>query len=1130
LSIDERLDDRLAALSPAKRKLLFERLVAQAARQEAGPAPLVPVPHEGPQPLSFGQQQLWLVDQLALGGSAYNIPAAVSLEGSLDPASLAAALAGVVARHEVLRTSYAVVDGEPRQLVQDEAAVPLPLLDLSALNEKRHAEEAARVARAEHARPFDLERAPMLRAALLRLGEERHVLLLTLHHIAADGWSIGVLTRELGALYEASPLPVLPVQYADFALHQRRHLQGETLEALTGWWRERLFPPPPTLPLPFDRPRQIVASSRGGRRTLELGRELEAALERLARQRSATLFAVLLATLQTLLARLTGEADIAVGTPVAGRDRPEVEPLIGYFVNVLVLRSPLPASLPFAEAVERARQASVAAWSHAELPFERLVDALEPERSLAVTPFFQVLFTLQNAPLPRLELPGLALAPLDLPDLDSGEAAKFDLSLSVAPVDGEGLTLIATYRAALFDPPTVQRLLGTWATLLAAAAADPEQRLSDLPLLSAAERHQLVREWNDSAAAVPGVPRRAVHELFREQAAQTPGRTAFMDGDGTTVTYRDLAARAEDLAAELIRRGLEPEDRVALLLPNGLDFLTAVLGLLAAGGAYLPLDPDLPAERRDFIVADARVSVVLTTPLPSASTHGPRVGGGASPPGRVDGREWGRSGGGQDSAAYVLYTSGSTGRPKGVTISHGALVNFLAWVNRDLPGGTRPMPWISSPGFDASLKQFLAPLLRGDAVWLPASGPARLAALPEELAARPGATLNCVPSLWRVLLDEVQAASLPSTLGHLLLGGEAVDAQLVEKTFTAQPALQIWNLYGPTETTSIAAIGRIGRIGPGRTAIGRPISNVRLSVLDRLLTPLPLGVAGELCIGGAGVARGYLDRPDLTAERFVPDPLSGMPGARLYRTGDLVRNLPDGALEYLGRLDRQVKLRGVRIELEEIERTLGALPEVRESAVVLWNDRLVAYLVPAQEKEVDPAAVRRFLEERLPAAMVPADLVLLPELPRTPSGKTDRPALPAPSVAGTARRAAFVPPRNATEARLAEVWRQVLGVEQVGIHDSFFELGGDSLLAVRVAARARQEGIPLDMGRIFQYTTILALAEALDEALDEAEPATASAMSGGEDAPPPSGEMADDFPDAELSPRDLENLLTRFER
>ncbi len=1031
--------------------------------------PILPIPRSEMLPLSFAQERLWFLDQLDPGSPVYNVPLALGLRGDLSRPALADALTALVDRHEALRSAFPTVDGRPELRIA--AAVPtslitLPVVDLRALPPAVRSAAADRLAADEARRPFDLGRGPLVRALLLRTEDDLHAALLTLHHIVSDGWSLGVLVRELGALYgaflegRASALPTLPVQYADFAAWQRAWLTGDVLAAQLGWWRERLAGLPPVLTLPLDRPRPAVQGHRAEQVQVRLGAGLSEGIARLARERGATPYIVLLAALQALLGRLAGQDDLAVGSPIANRNRSETEGLIGFFVNTLVLRGRLEDDPPFDGWLARVRETALGAYGHQDVPFERLVEELHPERSLTHTPLFQVMLILQNAPLGALELPGLTLEPFGVGREGREVTTKFDLTLALEDTPG-GLAGSLRYNPDLFDRTTAIRLTLHLETLLAVALARPDARLSALPHLCEAERHQLVAEWNDTA---DGAPEIRLHDLVTAQAHRTPDAVA-LEFEGAELTYGELDRWSGRLAAHLRSLGVGPETPVGIALERSLEMPVALLSVLRAGGAYLPLDPELPVERRDWILADARPRVVLTRhdlkalhDLPDAEA--PEVD--ISP----------------DALACILYTSGSTGRPKGVGLPHRGLVNRMVWAQRAYPldGSDRVLQ--KAPFFfDFSIWETFGPLMAGARVVLASPGGQRDAAyLVSTIAERGITAVHFVPSLLRVFLDE-DGLERCGSLRLVFSGGEALTSYLRDRA-AARLGLPLRNQYGPTEASVDVSYWLCTDTGKGGVPIGRPIDNLRLHVVDRSFRLAGVSAAGELCFGGVGLARGYMNRPDLTAERFVPDPWSGRPGERLYRSGDLARRLPGGEIEVIGRTDQQVKIRGLRIELGEIEALLAEHPGVREAAVTVRDDgaaaRLVGYVVGtlSENDEDTEADLLRFLEPRLPAYMVPSAFVTLPALPRTPSGKVDRRALPAPE-----RRArTFQAPATAVERDLAEVWAEVLRLPEVGADDNFFALGGDSILSIQVVARAARRGIRITPRQVFEHQTIAGLA------------------------------------------------------
>ncbi|HSF38309.1 MAG TPA: amino acid adenylation domain-containing protein, partial [Thermoanaerobaculia bacterium] len=1041
----------------------------------------------GPLPLSFSQESLWFLDRLGAGSAAYNIPAAVRLRGALDAAALQETFEEVARRHESLRARFGERDGMPFQTIAPEATLELPRIDLEGLPEDRREDEALRWA-AETARlPFDLARGPLLRTLLFRLSAGEHVLALTLHHIVADGWSIGVLIREVAALYAAftagkpSPLPELPLQYADYAIWQRNGLQGETLEREIAFWRERLAGTPP-LDLVTDRPRPSAQSFRGARRELALTLEETRDLHALSRRFGATPFMALLALFQILLLRFTGQTDLAVGSPLANRDRDEIQDLIGFFVNTLVLRTDLSGRPSVAEALLRVREVAVAAYAHAELPFEKLVLELHPEREAGRNPLFQVLFTLQDPPGPATRIGDLELA---LSDLDTG-TAKVDLTLVWREPEGR-LVGWLEYATDLFEAATAERLLHGQRTLLRAAAEHPDESVWDLPLLEEAERRQILLDWNQTAA---GYPRDTpVHQLVLRWAESEPERVAIEDGD-LELTYGELRERAGQLAARLRSLEVGPESRVGFCLERSADLGVAMLGILAAGGAYVPLDPGYPEERLAFMVEDAALAAVITEErllpkLPAGlSQRGVAVLSVGERSAQAEAQSWAAVSG--DGLAYVLYTSGSTGKPKGVGGPHRAIARLVLGTDYIELTAEDRVAQVSNSSFDAATFEVWGALVNGAClvgvdrdILL---SPRRFASFLRE---RRITTLLLTTALFHQIVREVPDAF--ATLRHLLFGGETADPRRVREALAARPE-RLLNLYGPTEGTTVTTWYPVTAVhrDAASVPIGRPIANTRVYVVDPFLRPVPAGVAGELLAGGDGLARGYLGRPGLTAERFIPSPFAGEadePGARLYRTGDRVRWLSGGVLEFLGRVDAQVKIRGFRIEPGEIEAALASHPEVREAAVVAreaaqGDRRLVAYVVPAGGGLTVPA-LRSHLGERLPLYMMPAAFVWMERLPLTANGKLDRRALPEPDDERLEAGAAYEAPRGPAEELIAGVWADLLGVERVGVRDDFFALGGHSLLAAQAVSRLRSSlGVDLPVRTLFESPTVAGLAKA----------------------------------------------------
>jgi amino acid adenylation domain-containing protein len=1045
--------------------------------------PVVRIDRDHPLPLSFAQERLWFIDRLEGGSAPYNIPTALRLTGALDVDALERSLGEIIRRHESLRTVFAEVDGGAVQVIAPFAGFALPVDDLSGLDARAREREVRRRAREDAARPFDLTGGPLVRAVLLRVADEEHVLLLCIHHIVSDGWSSGVLLRELSALYAAyregsdSPLAELPVQYADYAVWQREQLRGEVLDRQVGYWKERLAGAPALLELPTDRHRPAVQSHRGARERFDLPRALLDRLQALGRSEGATLYMVMLSAFQLLLSRYSGSEDVVVGSPIAGRTRREVEELIGFFANTLVLRTDLGGNPTFRELLGRVREGTLGAYEHQEVPFERLVAELQPERSLGHAPIFQVMFALQNA-----DRSGFGLAELRMEAVAAEvETTRFDLGLTVVPHEG-GIRGALEYSTDLFDRSTVRRMLGHLEQVLEQVAEDADVRLSKLDLLSAEERGLVVDAWNRTERGSFDAP---AHLLFAEWARRAPDAVALLDGP-EAVTYGALERRAAMLARHLRELGVGPETPVGLCMERTPELLVGVLGIWKAGGAYVPLDPSYPAERLGWIIADAAVPVVVAT----GRTAGVLPEHGATLV-RVDQLPNAESEtapevpASEASLAYVIYTSGSTGRPKGVLVQHGSLANLLATTREAFGVGAGDvMPALASYAFDIWLFEALLPLTSGAAVRLVERERVMdVPALVEEIA---DATLvHAVPALMRQLVQAERETPRLARLRRAFVGGDQVPAGLLAEMREALPGAESHVFYGPTEGTILASTHPVPEDGVVEgNPIGRPLGNVRLYVCDAFGNAQPAGVPGELLIGGAGVARGYLGRAAMTAERFVPDPFS-IEGARLYRTGDRARWRADGTLEFLGRVDAQVKIRGFRIEPGEIEAVLRGHASVADCVVVAREDvpgdrRLVAYVAGGAEADV----LREHLRGSLPEYMIPSAFVFLDGLPLTPNGKVDRKALPVPEYAAEA--ALYVAPRTPVEEVLAEIWSEVLGVERVGVHDSFFELGGHSLLIMRLLARIQATlDLRISIRTVFSLPTLEGMAGEIERRIYE---------------------------------------------
>jgi amino acid adenylation domain-containing protein len=1033
-------------------------------------------------PPSFAQERLWFLDQLEGGQPAYNISTAWRLLGPLQVSCLEASFNQILHRHESLRTGFATVEGELRQLISASFPFPLSIIDLSHLPPSRRQAQLQQDCRQETRRPFDLTQAPLWRAVLFRLDQEERLLLLIMHHIISDGWSITIFLKELAALYEGFAagqpvqLPDLPLQYTDFVLWQRQWLQGETLERQLAYWKQRLVGPLTPLELPTDRPRPARQTFNGARYPLILERERVEDLKVLSHQEGATLFMTLLAAFKVLLYRYTGQEDLIIGSPVANRRRQEFEPLIGFLVNTLVLRTNLSGQPSFRELLKRVRQVALEAYAHQDLPFERLVAELRPERDLSRSPLFQVMCTLQNASLaPLSKLSTLTLEPVQI---DNG-TAKFDLSLSLTETS-QGLTGYLEYNTDLFEAATIGRLIAHFKTLLSEIIRQPDSCIATHPLLTEPERQQVTVEWNMTAADYPR--QTTLPQLFEAQVEKTPHQVALVYEE-RALTYLELNQRANQVARLLQKWGVGPETLVGLHLDRSLEMVIGLLGILKAGGAYVPLDPAFPADRLNFMIEDSGISVLLTQANPPHPLPHPRTL-------YLDG-DWVEINRQSDEnpscqlksshLAYVIYTSGSTGRPKGVQIEHQAVVNFL-YSMLQKPGLTKQDTLLSvtTLSFDIAALELFLPLLVGAKTVLAS----RLVAadgvqLGNLLAASGASVMQATPTTWRLLLE----AGWPgSPQLKILCGGEALSRELAAQLMPRVASL--WNMYGPTETTIWSSVAQV-EPGEGPVLLGPPIANTQFYVLDQRGQLVPFGVAGELHIGGEGLARGYLKRPELTCEKFIPNPFNANPGVRLYKTGDRVCARPDGGFKYLGRIDHQVKLRGYRLELGEIEAILAQHPAIGQAVVLIREDspgdqRVVAYLVPRLEQLPAPTELRHFLQQKLPDYMIPTAWVSLQALPLTPNGKIDRKVLPAPEAKP---KREFVPPQTPTEKILATIWAEVLGFDSIGRDDNFFELGGHSLLATRIISRLyTQLQVKLPLIRLFEAPTIADLAARVEAA------------------------------------------------
>jgi amino acid adenylation domain-containing protein len=1072
-----------------KKRAILEALLRE---QGIGAAKTEGITHRkesGPAPLSFAQERLWFLDQLEPDSPLYNIHAAVNLSGPFNVPVLQRSMGEILRRHDILRTTFEVFNERPVQRIHEGADFKLPVSDLQELPENALRSSVNARAEEEAYYLFDLTRGPLLRASLLRLGETEHVLFLTIHHIVSDGWSMGVLVRELAVLYEAylaglpSPLRELPIQYADFAAWQRGWLQGDVLEEQLSYWKTQLADAPPLVELPTDRPRPLLQTYRGAHETLLLSESLSRSLNELSRREGATLFMTLLAAFSTLLNRYSGQRDILVGTPIANRNRAETEGLIGFFVNTLVLRTRFTEPMTFRELLGQVREAALEAYAHQDLPFEKLVEELQPERTLSHSPLFQVMLDLQNAPMHDMQLQGVHLELLPF----ENRMAKFDLTLTIGETDGR-LSGGLEYNTDLFDAPTVTRMGSHFEQLLEAVVSNPDEQVSRLRLLTDAERERLLFEWNDTQVEYEST--KCIIEVFQQQAKRTPEAVALISKD-ERLSYRELNERANKVAHYLQWLGTGPETLVGVCLPRSTDTIVAILGVLKSGGAYVPLASQQPPERLSFMLADAGVKLLLTEKhlLPELRIQETRIVNLHSewPAIEKESPENPESRVFADNPAYLIYTSGSTGRPKGVVVSHRNLVHSTLARFAYYKEPVTSFLLLPPLAFDSSVAGLFWTLSQGGMLVIPEEDsrhdPAHLA----ELISRHSVShLLSLPALYELLLREV-GASLLTSLRTVIVAGESCPAELVDRHLATLPQAALFNEYGPTEATVWSSVHHCSSpVGSRSVPIGRPVANTKIYLLDPQLQPVPIGVTAEVYIGGEGLARGYLHHPALTAERFVPDPFTTKPGARLYKTGDLARFLAGGNIEYAGRNDSQVKIRGYRIESSEIELALAQHPDVGE-AVVLANEnmsgdkRLTAYVVSRRAGAASAKELKEFLKEKLPEYMLPASFVLLDCLPLTSTGKVDRTALSADEIE-IETEDDYLAPRTAVEEVLAGIFSEMLSLERVGINGNFFDLGGHSLIATQVVSRVRAAlEVELPLRNLFTAPTVAGLAAVILE-------------------------------------------------
>ncbi|WP_026736231.1 non-ribosomal peptide synthetase [Fischerella sp. PCC 9605] len=1051
-------------------------------------------------PLSFAQQGLWFINQLTPDTPTYNIPIVISLKGCVNLAVLEDSLNEIIRRHEVLRTSFTVVDGQPVQVINQAVPLTLAIEDLRSLKTSERNSAAKRLATELAQQPFDLSAQSLLRAKILQLNDKNYHLIITLHHIIADGWSIGVLIKELAALYEAfstgklSPLSELPIQYRDFVNWQRKWINCERIQPLLTYWQQKLQGELTVLNLPTDRTRSPLQTFKGAQAKLVLSPTLKKELKNLSRQQGVTLFMTLLTAFKILLYRYTGQTDILVGSPIANRNRAEIESLIGFFVNILVLRTDLSDDLSFQDLLARVKSTALEAYVHQDLPFEKLVEELQPSRDLSYNPLFQVMFVLQNVPKPNLSLSDVSMT------YEEGYngRSKFDLTLFMEDSE-QGLVATCEYNTDLFNADTITRMLGHFQTLLSNIVSDPEQCISQLQLLTPPEVQQLLVEWNDTKTDYP--QDKCIHQLFEAQVEKTPSDIAviFVDAHSAAsrrvkqqITYRELNNRANQLARYLQQLGVKPDVMVGICMERSIEMVVGLLAILKAGGAYMPLDPAYPKERLAFTLADSQVSVLLAhahlvNHLPPHSAQLVCIDTDStafadySPENLISNAR-------SENLAYVIYTSGSTGKPKGVQIPHSAVVNFLSTM-RQIPGLAKEdvLLSVTTLSFDIAALELYLPLIVGARlVLVNREVITDSTQLLKQLVSNGVTVMQATPATWRML---IAAGWQSQNTMKILCGGEALDSSLAYQLL--ERGQEVWNLYGPTETTIWSAVQKVNsqEQQQGVSSIGRPIANTQFHILDPHQQLVPVGVPGELHIGGVGLARGYWNRPDLTGEKFIPSPFES--GKRLYKTGDLARYLTDGKIEFLGRIDHQVKIRGFRIELGEIEALLEQHPQVRETVVVAREDipndcRLVAYLVTHGNATPSVNELRGFLKEKLPEYMLPSAFVVLDALPLTPNGKVDRRALKAPENLRPELTASFQPPQSEMEQQIAKFWQEVLHLDKVGIHDNFFDLGGHSLLMLQVNNKLRailQREISIVT--MFQNPTIYSLAQYLSQTAEE---------------------------------------------
>lgn len=1084
-----------------RERLLKLLLVAEGRRQRASRNVTAREPDgKAPIPLSFAQERLWFFEQLGLAGAAYNVPLALQLNGELSEQALQRSFDEIVRRHESLRTRFEARSGVPQQVIQAPGPFELRREDFSALDPGQREHQLLESMRHEQSHRFELSTGPLLRALLVKLGDREHVLLLSMHHIVSDGWSTGVLMRELSTLYAAylrgrpSPLQELPIQYADYAIWQRQWLRGERLAEQLEYWKTQLRSAPPELELPTDRPRPPMESFKGATLKFELPGKMCEALKELALRERATLFMVCLAAYQILLARWSGKQDIVIGSPVAGRADPQVEGLIGFFINTIVLRAEVSEQLTFRQLLAHDRELTLDAYAHQDVPFEALVKELRPDRDLSRQPVFQVSLSLQNYPEEGIDLPGLATRWKSF----ERTTTHFDLTLDLYEKP-DGIAGAFEYATDLFNAATIERLAARFRFVLQELTARPDVPIGQLPLLPADELRHVIVEWNATAAPYPADE--AVHQLFEQQVGRAPDAIA-VSCEGETLTYAELNGRANQLAHYLVRQGVCGGEYIPILMRRSIRMLIAQLAVLKTGSAYVPIDVELPVDRCAFMIRDCGARRVLVDDrLPPDELHDGAVAW-------IDcdciaatvesfSKQNLQTPMPRPAAAYVMYTSGSTGSPKGVVVPHHAVNNFVVNNRYARLGVEDGVAHCSNPAFDASTFEIWSALLNG----------ARLVIVPQSVlldAQRLSQTIIdgnvTVLFLTAGLFSQYAEALAPvfGRLRYLVTGGDVVEPGTFRRVLQNSPPRNLLNAYGPTECTTFVTTHRIADVdqGASATSIGKPISNASIYILDRHLQPAPLGASGEIYIGGVSVGLGYLNRSQLTAERFVADPFSAEPGARMYKTGDSGRWRTGGQIDFLGRNDQQVKIRGFRIELGEIEMQLVRHPFVNEAVVVVRADgpvekALVAYI--GSDGHPGAEELRSHLRASLPEYMLPSAFVVLERLPLTPNGKLDRRALPPPDAEAYAKKQ-YEAPQGETEQALASIWQEMLRVERIGRHDNFFELGGHSLHGMRLIAKvAERLSVRLSGIAMFQFPTISQMAQLVSSLRGVGQPAATSA-------------------------------------